>query len=145
MNFKSLHILLPAIFLIGCSNEMKQVPEDRFIGLWELKGRNMFEGIQIRIERENKKLTGKIVRLNDNKLVNMFANTNDIWVASISRSSNFQFKLTERKIGRDLFSLYGLSTSQEFRTEFINDNTIGLAPENTDPQHATILYKRVEH
>lgn len=144
MKMEVFKCLLISLLLIGCTGKMKEVPADKFIGLWELKGRNMFDGIQIRIERQNDKLTGRIVRLNENKLVQMFADTSDIWVSEISRSSNFQFRLTERKIARDLFALYGLSTSQEFRTEFIDDNTIGLGTDSSDPQSATIVYKRVE-
>lgn len=131
------------LLVSGCNDKMTEVPLDKFVGLWELKGRSMFDGIQIRIESQNEKLTGKIVRLNDNKLVKMFADTSDVWVSDISRSSNFQFRVTERKIARDLFSVYGLSTSQEYRTEFIDDNTIGLGTDSSDPQKATIIYKRV--
>jgi hypothetical protein len=123
---------------------MKQIPDDKFVGLWELRGRAMFDGIQIRIEKKNNKLTGRIVKLNDHELIKLFADSSDVWVSDVSRSSNFQFKLTERKIARDLFSMYGLSTSQEFRTEFIDDNTIGLGADNADPQQSTIVYKRVE-
>jgi hypothetical protein len=135
-------ILLCVLF--GCGERMKEIPEDKFVGVWEIKGRSMFEGIQIRITKENNKLTGKIVKLNDHRLVKLFSDTSDVWVSDISRSSNFQFRLTERKIARDLFSMYGLSTSQEFRTEFIDDNTIGLGADNSDPQQSTIVYKRVE-
>lgn len=131
------------LLVFGCTDKMTEVPLDNFVGLWELKGRSMFDGIQIRIENHNAKLTGRIVRLNDNKLVRMFADTSDIWVSDITRSSNFQFRVTERKIARDLFSIYGLSTSQEFLTEFIDDNTIGLATDSSDPQKSTIIYKRV--
>ena len=143
MTRRILTSLMIAIFSFGCSDKMAEVPLDKFVGLWELKGRNMFEGIQIRIERKNEKLTGRIVKLNDNKLIKMFADTGDVWVSDISRSSNFQFRVTERKIARDLFSVYGLSTSQEFRTEFIDDNTVGLGTDSSDPEKATIIYKRV--
>ena len=136
--------ILIFLFVFGCGDSMKEIPEDKFIGVWELKGRSMFEGIQIRIDKENNKLTGRIVKLNDHELIKLFADSSDVWVSDVSRSSNFQFRLTERKIARDLFSLYGLSTSQEFRTEFIDDNTIGLGADNADPQQSSIVYKRVE-
>jgi hypothetical protein len=51
--------------------------------------------------------------------------------------------LTERKLAGELFSIYGLSSSQEFKVEFLDNNTIGLGSEGSDPQHATIMYKRV--
>lgn len=145
MNMKRrfLTSLMIGLLVFGCTDKMTEVPLDKFVGLWELKGRNMFDGIQIRIDSHNEKLTGKIVKLNDNKLVKMFADTGEVWVSDISRSSNFQFRVTERKIARDLFSVYGLSTSQEFRTEFIDDNTIGLGTDSSDPQRATIIYKRI--
>jgi len=123
---------------------MKEVPINKFVGLWEIKGRSMFEGIHVRIEQQDQKLIGKIESLNHNKLIKMFAEVGDIWVADISRSSNFQFKLTERKIANDLFSLYGQSTSQDFKVEFIDDNTIGLGFGGADPQHSKILYKRIK-
>jgi hypothetical protein len=137
-------IILVFVFVFGCGDSTKEIPEDKFIGVWELKGRSMFEGIQIRIEKENNKLTGRIVKLNDHELIKLFADSSDVWVSDVSRSSNFQFRLTERKIARDLFSMYGLSTSQEFRTEFIDDNTIGLGADNADPLQSSIVYKRVE-
>jgi hypothetical protein len=127
MKISRLTIFALTLLLFGCNDKMKEVPMDKFTGLWELKGRGMFEGIQIKIENQGDKLTGKIVKLNDNKLVKMFASNGDTWVSEISRSSNYQFRLTEKKLANDLFSLYGLSTSQEFNVEFIDDNTIGLA------------------
>jgi hypothetical protein len=144
MKIKSLIGITLAFFLAACGDKMNEVPMDKFIGLWELKGRGVFEGIQIRIDKQGEKLNGKIVKLNDNKLVKIFADNGDTWVSEIARSSNYQFKLTEKKLAKDLFSLYGLSTSQEFKVEFIDDNTIGLAADGSDPQHATIIYKRAE-
>ena len=55
----------------------------------------------------------------------MFVDSNAIWISGIKRTSNYQFKLTEKKIAKDLFSLYGLGTSNEFKAEFIDENTIG--------------------
>ena len=144
MNRELVIVLISGLLIVGCQDKMKEVPEDKFIGHWEIKGRNMFEGIQIKIERNENQLVGRITRLNDNKFVKIFAETNDIWVSEIRRSSNFEFMLTERKIGKDLFSLYGLSTSQKFTAQFIDDNTIGLGVETSDPQDSKIIYKRVE-
>lgn len=135
--------LFLGLLFCGCSNKFDKVSEEKFIGQWEVKGRKIFEGIQIKIEREDKKLVGRISKLNNNKLVRMFADSSDVWVSEINRSSNFQFQLTEKKIAKDLFSLYGISSSKEFKAEFIDENTIGLATDNSDPVTSSIIYKRV--
>lgn len=145
MKIIRIKILLFALLFIGCGEKLTEVPIDKLVGVWEVKGRQMFEGIQIRIEKIDNKLVGKITKLNDNKIVQMFVATGDIWVSEIERSSNFEFRLTEKKIAKDLFSLYGLSTSQEFRTQFIDSNTIGLVTDNnSDPKLSTIKYRRIE-
>jgi hypothetical protein len=144
MNIRLVSLLIAGLLIIGCQDKLKEVSEDKFIGIWEIKGRDMFDGIQIKIERQDKQLIGKVTKINDNKFVKMFSETNDIWVSEIKRSSNFEFKLTEKKIARDLFSLYGLPTSQQFTVQFIDDNTIGLGTETSDPQNSQITYKRVE-
>lgn len=137
-------LIVVMLVLVNCSDKYKKVPDDKFVGLWELKGRSMFEGMQVRIEKNGNSLVGKIVKLNDNKIINMFMSENDVWVADIARRSNFEFKLTEKKVAKDLFSLYGLSTSQEYKAQFIDDNTFGLALESSDPLQSKILYKRIE-
>lgn len=107
------------ILFAGCNDQVRRVENDKFVGVWELKGRPLFEGIHVRIEQQNGSLAGTIVKLNDNKLIKLFAETGDIWVSEIKRSSNFEFRLIEKKIARELFSLYGLSTSQEFRVQLL--------------------------
>ena len=136
-------LLLAALFLFSCSDKFKKVSEDRFIGIWELKGASILDGTQIQIQKENNKLVGRIVKLNDNKYVKLFADSNEVWISEISRNSNFEFNLTESKLGKDLFSLYGQKTNQEFKAQFIDDNTIGLATESSDPTTSTRIYKRV--
>ncbi len=142
MKTKFLCIALLSLCL-SCLNDT-HVPDDKFVGVWELKGRGMFEGMQIKIERKEDKFTGRLIKLNDNKFIKMFADSNDVWVSEIKRSSSYQFRITEKKIARDLFSLYGLSTSQEFKVEFIDDNTIGLASDSADPLKSQVTYKRVQ-
>lgn len=144
MKINRLIIIALIFFIAGCGEKLKEVPTDKFAGVWELKGRKMFEGIQIKIEVQGETVTGKIVKLNDNKWVKMFADNGDVWISEVTRSSNYQFRLVEKKLAKDLFSLYGISTSQEFKVEFIDDNTIGLTSETGDPQKATVFYKRVE-
>jgi hypothetical protein len=121
------------------------VQDDKFVGLWEIQGRAIFDGIQIKIEKENNNLTGRIYKLNNNKFIKMFADSNDIWVSEITRTSNFEFKLTEKKIAKDLFALYGQSTSQEFKVQFLDDNSFGLAKDNSDPIVSKVIYKRINN
>ena len=139
-------IMMTACFLatFSCADKLKETPDDKFVGQWTMQGRSMFEGIVIDITKQDGKLSGRIIKLNDNKLIKMFADTNDVWVSSIERLSNFEFKLTEKKIAKDLFSVYGLPTSQTFNVEFVNDSTIGLATESADPRKSTIVYKRLK-
>lgn len=139
-----IHILL--FFMFSCdTTKYSEVPLSKFEGTWELYGRNMFNGIQINIVTDDKgSMTGHIVKLNEHKLIKMFVDSNDVWISSISRKSNYQFKLTEKKIARELFSLYGLSSSQEFSVEFIDDNTFGLSKGGADPKVSEVLYKRID-
>lgn len=135
--------LIITLFIAGCSNKFNKTPEENFIGIWKIEGRSMFNGIQIKIEKEENEIIGRIYKLNDNKFVKLFADSNDIWVSGIERRSNFEFNLTEKKIAKDLFSLYGLSTSQEFKVEFFNKNAFGLAIENSKPLNSKIIYRRI--
>lgn len=140
-------LLLSFIFLLpNCSLDgLKKVSDDKFVGVWELKGRSMLDGIKVSIERtENGGFVGNVLAINSNKYVNLFLEPGDVLVSTIKRSSNFQFRLTEKKIGAGLFSTYGLDTSKEFRIEFIDDNTIGLGSETLDPLKSTVFYKRIE-
>ncbi|MBL6449809.1 hypothetical protein JMN32_26090 [Fulvivirga sp. 29W222] len=132
------------IVFLGCSEKYDHVSEDQFVGIWELEGRKVFDGIQVEITKENNKFKGKITKLNNNKYVNLFAEVSDVWVSEIDRSSRYQFRLTEKKIGRELFSLYGLSSSTEFSVEFIDKNTIGLSGGGADPTESTVVYKRIK-
>ncbi|HEY6913082.1 MAG TPA: hypothetical protein VI413_00270 [Paludibacter sp.] len=136
-------LLFTTLFLFSCSGKFEKVSEDKFIGIWELKGTSIMDGTQIQIQKENNKLVGRIIKLNNNKYVKLFADSNEVWISEISRNSNFEFKLTESKLGKDLFSLYGQKTNQEYKAQFIDENTIGLATENSDPRTSTRIYKRV--
>lgn len=143
---RCLLIALLGLFFANCEmNSLKKVPEDKFVGVWELKGRSMLNGIKISItQNESGKLKGQIVELNNNKFVKLFVETGDIWVSNIKRASNAQFRLTEKKIGSQLFSLYGLDTKIEFKVEFIDDNTIGLGTGTADPEKSLVTYNRIK-
>lgn len=136
-------LLFATLLLSSCSEKFKKSSEKKFIGTWEMKGASIMDGTIIQIQNENNKLVGRIVKINNNKYVKYFAELNEVWVSDISRNSNYEFKLTESKLGKDLFALYGQKTNQEFNAQFIDDNTIGLATESSDPSTSTRIYKRV--
>ena len=143
---RQLLIVMTVVLTLSCdSSKLKETPIDGFIGEWVLEGRTIFNGIEVSIQQDdNGKLSGKVIKLNDNKYVNMFVEKGDSWVSEIRRASNFEFKLTEKKIGSTLFALYGQTTSKEFDVQFIDDNTIGLGKGSSDPTESTIIYKRVD-
>ena len=145
-NSKVLGIILFLGFLIiSCDqNKFNETPIENFVGTWKLEGRSMFAGIEIRIEENSGgNLTGKVVSLNDNKYIKMFVEPNDIWVTDIQRASNYEFRLTEKKVGSDLFSIYGLETTKEYKVEFIDENTIGLGSGDSKPTKSSIKYTRI--
>ena len=135
--------LTQVVFLIACNSSFERVSEDKFIGNWELVGRGTFDGIHIKIDSKKDKLTGRITKLNDNKYVKMFAEIGDVWVSDISRKSNFEFNLTEKKLAGTLFSMYGLSTSTKYVVQFIDENTFALAKPGNDPTKSEIKYRRI--
>ena len=144
MTRKIIYISLFALLTLGCSDKFERVDDEQFLGTWTLQGRSMFDGLTIEISRsDDGKLVGHLKQLNDNKYVKMFANSGDTWISDISRSSNFQFRLTEKKIARELFGLYGLSSSTEFKVEFIDENTIGLSS-SSDPLKSSVKYVRAK-
>ena len=146
--FKSPALLLFTFFVLLVSscdgNKFQEVKIDGFEGTWEVKGRKMFEGITIQIKKnEHGEFQGEVVSINDNKYVKMFSEPGDQWVSAIKRVSNYEFKLTEKKIGSALFSVYGLDSSKDFRVQFIDENTIGLSTGGADPQSSLVRYVRV--
>jgi len=135
---KYISLLVVAIVLFSCNFEsMKKVSEDQFFGVWELQGRSMLEGIKVSIkENENGVLVGKVVEINENKYVKLFLEPGEKFISEIKRSSNFEFKITEKKIGSQLFSTYGLKTSKEYKVVFIDEDTIDFG--------SGVFYKRVK-
>ncbi len=134
------------LVILSCdTSKLKKTPIDSFVGLWELQGRAMFNGIKIRIEKtENNEFVGKVVSINQDKYVKMFVDTNDVWLPEIKQLSNYEFSLTEKKMGSAMFELYGQDTKTEFKAQFIDENTFGLATGNSDPTKSTIFYKRLD-
>lgn len=115
------------LFLLGCnSGKLSETPMNQFIGTWRLEGRSLYENVEVKIGWKNDKLTGTILKLNDNKYVNLFMEEKDVFVSEIKRTSNFQFVLKEKKVAAELFAAYGNSGTQEFEVQFENKNTILL-------------------
>ena len=139
-----LGIVLLIGLLISSCDKLNETPIDNFKGTWKLDGRSMFNGIEIKIEENSGgKLIGKVISLNDNKYVKMFVELNDTWVTGIRRTSNYEFRLTEKKIASALFSIYGMETTKEYTVEFIDKNTIGLGTGDSKPTESSIKYIRV--
>ncbi len=146
LSMKPIVSLLFMVILFACdTSKLQETPMDGFVGVWELSGRSMFEGIKVEIKaKEGGGYIGHIVELNGNKYVTMFAELGDIWVSGIERKSNYEFILKEKKLASPLFSSYGLSTTTEYKVEFIDQATLGLGSGSSDPSISTNVYRRVE-
>lgn len=142
----TLGVILLLGLLISSCDKPNEIPIENFKGTWKLEGRSMFNRIEIKIEENSSgKLIGKVISLNDNKYVKMFVEVDDVWMTGIRRTSNYQFRLTEKKIGSDLFSIYGLGTTNEYKVEFIDENTIGLGSGNSKPTESSVKYVKVKN
>ena len=138
-------VLLGFVIFSCDTSKFKKTPIDNFVGVWELQGRPMFEGIKVRIEKnETNEFVGKVVAINEDKYVKMFVDSADLWVTGIKQSSNFEFSLTEKKIASELFALYGQDTKTEFKVQFIDKDIFGLEAGSSDPTKSTIIYRRIE-
>ncbi len=144
--FKNPHIFFLIIILsfFSCdSNHFSKTPINQFNGVWELKGRSLSDGIQVEIKvDESGKVSSKVIKINDNKYVQLFLSEGDQWVKSIKRNSNFEFVVTELKLAAPLFSLYGNSKTKEWNAVFKNKDCFGIS-ENKNPEKSTIEYCRV--
>ncbi len=113
------------IFLHGC-DQMQEVPLEKFTGTWEIQGNNMFNGIEISIEKEYKRMTGRVVQLNENKYVKQFLEPGDIWISNIQRASNFEFRIWEKRLAWPLFVQYDLPSSSDTKVTFTGNDTIKM-------------------
>ena len=145
LRFLKFFLLLVTLIFVSCdSNQFSKTPLNQFEGVWELKGRDMFKGMQIEINLdEDGKIQSKIVKLNDNKFVRLFLSEGDQWVKDIRRTSNYEFVITEKKIAAPLFSQYGNSTSKEWNAVFKNENCIGVS-ETKNAASSKVEYCRVK-
>lgn len=122
-----------ATFISCDSAKLSETPEKDFVGVWKLTERGMFEGIEIEIVKDEKgNFVGTIAKLNEDKYVNMFMEEGDKFVTGISRNSNFEFTISEKKIAAPLFSAYGQSTTSQFTATFKGKNKILLGKDGAD-------------
>lgn len=142
--YKLIAISFILVTFFSCdSSNLKETSIDQFIGIWQLEGRSMFNGIEIEISKsDDGELNGKVTKINNEKYVKIFVEIGDTWVKSIKRSSNYKFKLVEKKIANKLFAIYGQNTSTEFNVQFIDENSFGLSKGTSNPFESSILYKR---
>lgn len=144
---KLLFALLSGVMLVsGCdSKKWSETQDGKFVGTWIYEGRSIYNGMTVEITRNKKgSLEGKLKTLNDNKLVKLFADTNDVVIADITRNSNFQFSITQNRIGKELFGMYDVETSDKYTAEFIQDNLIGLSRGTGSPKDASIKLRKVK-
>lgn len=122
-----------ATFISCDSAKLSETPEKDFVGVWKLTDRGMFEGIEIDIAKDERgNLIGTIAKLNEDKYVNMFMEEGDKFITGISRNSNFEFTISEKKIAAPLFSAYGQSTTSQFTATFKGKNKILLGKDGAD-------------
>lgn len=139
-------VLLLALFACD-TGKFSEVPENRFIGTWELQGRGMLEGVRVKIARnEDGDLEGRVVQRNDNKYVQFFVDSNAVLMTGIERRSNFEFTLSENKVGHELLGAYDVETETAFAAQFLDRNTIVLttAANTSNIKASKVRYVRVE-
>ena len=110
-------VLLGFPIIHSCSN-YKYVDENTFVGTWELKGRKMYSGMTVRIEKESDKLKGYIISPPENRYGKLFIETGQVWITQITRGANYYFKLTEQKIANELFTQYDINVNSTFFVTF---------------------------
>lgn len=122
-------VVLVSVLLFSCeSGKYKEVPLSQFEGKWKLCGREIYQDMTITIKRNSEnKLIGTIDTLNENKFVQFFMTKGDKLISSIERRSNFEFIVTEKKIGSELFGMYDLSTTEKYNVRFHSPDTIRLS------------------
>lgn len=145
-SFKILNIflILIALSFLSCdSNHLSKISINQFNGVWELKGRNLFNEMQVEIRvDESGKVSSKVIKINDNKYVQIFLSEGDEWIRDIKRNSNFEFVVTELKLAAPLFSLYGNSKTKKWNAVFKNKDCFGIS-ENKNPEKSSIEYCRI--
>lgn len=146
LNKLLLPLLVSFLLLSSCdSKKWAQTPDSQFTGTWLYEGSSIYDGVTIEIRKNEKgSLQGRLKTLNNNKLVQLFADTNDVVIPDIARNSNFQFTITQNRIGKELFGLYDLETSDKYTAEFVHPDLIGLNRGTGNPKDAPIKLRKIK-
>ncbi len=137
-------LICVAIIITSCDiSKLSQTPMSKFIGVWRVEDHSILNNCELIISYKSKSLKGRLIKLNQNKLVNLFCDTNTIIISSIARKSNFQFIVKEKLIASELFSSYNISSEKNIEAEFKSENTIILKkPESKIPLFKLIRIKK---
>lgn len=143
---KKVFSFLIYLFLTGCdTSKFTETPDSKFIGKWKYESDNIYNNIILNIQKDkNNKFIGRVIQINKNKLVELFVDSNAILINDIKRNSNFEFSIQENRIAKELFSLYNLKSTNDYRAQFINDNLIGLGEGESDPLKSKIKLRRIK-
>lgn len=128
-NFYRIILLVISSFVLSSCNSdsLAEKSDEIFLGEWRFKTNDIYDGITIKIEKKSNSFKGKIIKLNDNKIINFFVDTSFVLINDIRRKSNFQFVINENIIGKELLSLYGLKTTKDRDVElYSSQDTIYL-------------------
>jgi hypothetical protein len=145
-NNKLLIVVLFSIAIFQSCFNLGYVDDDSFLGTWELKGREMYSQMTIRIVKENKKLKGYVVSLPNNGYGQTFIRTDEVWITEIDRGANYYFRLTEKKIASELFAAYDMGTDMKFYATFSETkDTIYLSTKSPNRfiEKTNIFYTRI--
>jgi hypothetical protein len=126
--FNIFSIIIVYSFVTSCSN-YNYVDDSKFIGKWELKGREIYSGMEI--ERNNNSLTGKIIKIPTNRYGKLFLKKMICGFLKLNAPLIIILKITEFKIAHEIFSIYDLPSSNNYYAFFSDDcNKIYFSKEN---------------
>lgn len=129
-------LFLLTFVVFSCdTGKLSETPMKQFPGVWIAKERPLIDGVQFEITEKDGALEGRIVQLNDNKLVRLFLSEGDVLISEITRRSNYQFVVREKHIAASLFSTYDLPSSEELTAEFHGKNEIWLGKNGIDGKY----------
>lgn len=138
------YCILSLLFLSACSAEYQKKELTDFNGTWKVVGNSTLQDIQFSIQIDGKKVKSEIVNLNENKWVNQFSEVGDKWISSVERESNFQFKISEKRIGSGIFSLYDLPSSNTYFAQFAHQDTLCLSTSKNKVLKSQYRYIRIK-
>lgn len=100
---KFLLILLSIVVLLGCdSSKLSETPMSQFKGKWKIIDRPIWKDCIVEIDKD---FTGRLITSNNNKYVELFADSAQVIISSIKRKSNFEFFVSEKRLPQSYFLL----------------------------------------